>query len=192
MFPNVGENLPVDITFKDHKKSKEELIEMIKSRFMKAAPEKTQDENTLLGLTVRKPQGKINFANFFPEISLIKVTGKNEKFFSLVRNREHENISWILGEEYRLAPKEDTISVVPGFVGTYPNLMFEVPEVKLRAFVIAVKKMQTPKDYFSLIKRFGVSRKEKKFWHLFDDMNRNFIKLDPLDGGHLDLTRYEL
>lgn len=192
MFPNVGEDFPVSISFKNKKNAKEELIEMIKSRFMHTPPEKTQDEMTLLGLTTRKHEGDINFANFFPEISLIKVTGKNEKFFSLVRNREHENISWVLGEEYRLSPKEDTISVVPGIVGTYPSLMFEVPDVNLKAFVNTVKKIKSQKDFPVLIKKFGVSRKERKFWRLFDDMNSNYIKLDPLEGGHLDLTRYEL
>lgn len=192
MFPNVAEDLPVNISYKKSQNSKEELITMIKTRLMKTPTVQTLDEKVLLALTVPKLKEKINFANLFPEISLVKVTGRDEKFFSLVRNREHMNISWILGEEYRLSPKEDTISVVPGFVGPYPNLMFEVPGSKLKSFVKMVQKMKSKEDFVSLIKRFGVGRSDKKFWRLFDEMNSNYVKLDPLEGGHLDLSKYEL
>ena len=58
--------------------------------------------------------------------------------YSLVHNREHVNVSWILGESERFAPQEDSLTVRAGVLGAYPNMFFVVPETEIDAFSDAV------------------------------------------------------
>ena len=111
--------------------------------------------------------------------------------YSLVHNREHTNISWILDESERLAPEEDTLTIRAGVLGAYPNMFFVVPEDDVELFATAVSRLKSTNDYDRLVDGFGVRRSNRNFWSLFDEIN-SIQARDPVRSGALDLTRYEL
>ena len=60
-----------------------------------------------------KVKGRMRFPNFFPETSYLIVRKKDKSIdvYSVIKNREHANISWILSESLRLAPKKDYLKI---------------------------------------------------------------------------------
>lgn len=134
------------------------------------------------------------FARYFPELSLLKITTKDGdlRVFSLIHNKEHENISWVLGESLRMAPQEDSLTLQEGYWGSYPNMIFDIKEKDLKTFVARVAKIKSEQDYQSLVSSFGVRRTQANFWGHYDELNSHFRKTDPVNFGYLDLTRYEL
>ena len=60
------------------------------------------------------------------------------RLYSLVHNREHDNVSWMFGELERFAPQEDSLTVRAGVLGAYPNMFFVVPETEIEAFSTSV------------------------------------------------------
>ena len=130
----------------------------------------------------------------FPIFAVLLIRGKDGRaaIYSLVHNREHTNISWILGEAERFAPKEDTLTIEPGVLGAYPNMFFVVAESDIDRFATTVSNLKSTVDYEQLVSVFGVRRSNKEFWSLFDEINSIHHASDPVQSGALDLTRYEL
>lgn len=152
----------------------------------------TKSEAILRDIASVKPKGRFRFPNFFPENSYLIVKNENAapEVFTVVKNREHENISWILGESLRLAPKEDTLTLLPGFYSYYPNQFFSVEAKDLESFRDQVLKITNINDYQELCKKYAVSRVAPNFWETYDLLNATYKKNYPTEAGHLDLTRY--
>ena len=66
---------------------------------------------------------------WLPESALLVVEtpGRRQRTFSLLRNTAHASVSHLLGERSELRPDEDTLTVVPGVIGSYPNAFYRVP-----------------------------------------------------------------
>ena len=134
------------------------------------------------------------FARFFPELAVVQVRNEDGsvRLYSLVHNREHANVSWMLGESDRLAPQEDSLTMRAGLPGAYPNMFFVVPEAEIDTFSSAIAGIKSAADYERLIDRFGVRRSNEKFWSVYDAINSAYLAIDPVRSGTLDLTRYAL
>ncbi|MFN2377151.1 MAG: fatty acid cis/trans isomerase [Candidatus Binatia bacterium] len=59
-----------------------------------------------------------------------------------LRPGAHTNISTLLREDANRLPEEDTVTLVEGFLGAYPNAFHEVDAKDLPAFVDAVASLQ--------------------------------------------------
>jgi hypothetical protein len=138
--------------------------------------------------------GATPFARYLPELAilLLRRADGGARLYSLVHNREHENVSWITGESLRAAPLEDTLTIGEGVLGAYPSMIFVVDEAEAAAFSDAVRKITSPDGYRQLVERFGVKRSSGTFWAVFDEINQAAQKRQPLERGTLDLTRYDL
>lgn len=181
IFPDVLDDYPTNVNFHNPRKAKAEFVQ----KFWRPQSHQSGVPVTLAKL------GENNFANYFPELTFLRITGNNKtKVYSIIRNREHENISWILGEEFRLAPEEDSLTLIEGFAGAYPNLFLTVADGQLANFLVDIKLIKTKKDFNSFIKKYGVNRTDDKFWDLYDSLNSNYSEFDKLEAGVLDLTRY--
>ncbi len=134
------------------------------------------------------------FARYFPELAILLLKRKDgsAQAYSIVHNREHENVSWIMGEDLRLAPKEDTLTIRAGILGAYPNMFFVVDEQQLAAFSKMAGDISSRNDYVELVDRFGVRRTSHEFWEVYDLVGAIAQRTQPIDSGALDLTRYEL
>lgn len=216
VFPPLGLTEPTAVPFLEGRDSKKQMIEKILFGYLKpeargildhinwkkinpgeAIKDNTQQDNverSLWNIASVQAGEKTPFAQFFPDLSLLKVKMANGTFrvFSLIHNKEHENVSWILVESMRFAPQEDSLTIKEGYWGGYPNIIFDVSEKDLSQFVNQVQSLKTEKDYKKLKKQFAISRYNPEFWNHYDALIANFKKTAPVDFGYLDLTRYDM
>ena len=123
-------------------------------------------------------------------MQVIRNSGGREAY-SLLHNRAHSNIAQLFGEESRFIPEEDTLTVTPGFIGTYPNAFFQVNEKELSDFVSAVTGLKTEKDYAALLSLYGVRRNDPWFWQVSDRLYQYNLDNYDREAGLFDLNRYE-
>ncbi|MNJ98611.1 Fatty acid cis/trans isomerase (CTI) [compost metagenome] len=216
VFPTVASDMPTAIRYNNDSKAKSEFIHKVlfyrqneKTRGkLDALNWKNVDvssglkknmkldavESELRKVASVKANGNTPFARFFSEFSYLLV--KNEqgdtRVFSMILNREHENISWILGESLRLAPAENSLTIQEGFWGAYPVQFFAVDEKNLKAFVKSIQETKSGEAYKKLVSDYGVHRMSPQFWPVYDELNASFKKQNAVDFGYLDLTRYSL
>jgi hypothetical protein len=108
-----------------------------------------------------------------------------------VRNNAHLNITSLFGEKKFRAPEEDTLTVVSGFLGSYPNAFLVVDEAELNRFVQTVSAMRDENDYGSMLDDFGVRRTSPDFWRQSDAFHAAFEKKSPIEYGLFDYNRLE-
>jgi hypothetical protein len=215
VFPLVNRSTPTGVSYRNPARAEAEFIERVINERLpppvrgradalnwkvlllppgEAAPQLTATEQALRQIASIKAAGATPFARFFPDLALVLVRGKDgsARIYSLVHNREHDNISWMLAESERFAPQEDSLTIRPGVLGAYPNMFFLVPENEIKRFAIAVSQLKSATDYGRLVDMFGVRRSDEKFWSVYDAINAAHIANDPVRSALLDLTRYSL
>ncbi|HEY8271911.1 MAG TPA: fatty acid cis/trans isomerase [Pseudobdellovibrionaceae bacterium] len=221
MYPVLEKDLPTSVVYTSPKNSKKEFVEKVLFARMNekvrgamdfinwknidipenvlTQTEKAQRETIPIDSELRKiaavaAQDKTPFAQFFPDVALLQVKGKmgEQKVYSLIHNKEHQNISWILAESMRMSPEEDSLVIREGYWGSYPNMFFTVSEEQMSAFTSQVLKLKSAKDYAKLVRNFGVPRTQERFWSVYDEINAHFRKTAPTQFGYLDITRYEM
>jgi hypothetical protein len=80
---------------------------------------------------------------------------------------------------------------VRAFSGSYPNFFFSVEYKDVEAFVRQATSVQSAEDYQLFVARFGVRRTATNFWEQADWFQARHLAEQPLEGGVLDLNRYE-
>jgi len=85
----------------------------------------------------------------------------------------------MLGESDRLAPQEDSLTVLARVLGAYPNMFFVVREAEIDAFSRTVARLKSAADYERLIDSFGVRRSDERFWSVYDAINSAHLVSDP-------------
>lgn len=131
--------------------------------------------------------------SLMPEVSFLEVLGADpgENIYTIVHNDGYSNNAQIFKEAQRRIPQEDYLTVVKGFIGSYPNAFFQVPDGKLDDFVKAIESMRSEEDYSSLVSLYGVRRNAPAFWPLSDKLREHYQKNYPIEAGLFDLNRYE-
>ena len=125
-------------------------------------------------------------------VAYIQVNMKDgsHKVASIIINRWHDNVNALFGEEDRLKPEKDSLDILPGTYGSYPNVFFEVNEVDVPDFFDMLMNYKEEDKYTNKIRKYAISRSNKKFWDYFDAFQEAFYKRDPLNAGLYDLNRY--
>lgn len=138
-------------------------------------------------------QGSSSAYSYLPEVAFLQILAADggHEAYSLLHNRAHSNNAQLFGEDDRLLPDEDTLTVARDFVGAYPNMFFQINEKELSAFREQLMAMESPEHYTALVERFGVRRTAPWFWRLADDFTAQYRAEHPLEGGIFDLNRYE-
>lgn len=214
IFPYVDGNRPTQMKFKSLQDAKKEFVEQVLFSYVTpevrgpadtlnvksyAIPDKetkknplSTSEKILRSLASNKAVGTRRYPNFFPENSYIVVKHENgaPEIYTIIKNREHENVSWILAESLRLAPQEDTLTIIRGYHSYYPNQFFVVNEKTLMDFKNKALKLKTIEEYKKFTEEFAVSRVSDQFWPTFDLINATMKKESPIEFGYLDLSRY--
>jgi hypothetical protein len=129
-----------------------------------------------------------NGANLL-HLRIIHRDGKS-RVNTLVVNRWHDNVNSLFGEESRLDSSKDTIDIIKGSVGSYPNLFAVVHYKDLPDFFDLVSNFDGSEHYLQKIKKYFISRSDPKFWETFDWFQAHFEHADPLNAGLYDLNRY--
>ncbi|MFZ1745050.1 MAG: fatty acid cis/trans isomerase [Nitrospirales bacterium] len=110
---------------------------------------------------------------------------------TLIHNNGLSNVSHLFFEQQRRIPAEDTLTVVRGFLGAYPNALYHVEKSQLQDFVSAVETLSSEEDYQALVGHFGVSRSDPDFWKHSDALRIAYQKESPIEAGLLDYNRLE-
>lgn len=159
-----------------------------------AAPALQVAEQALSRLTNR-PASRLPVVQQLPEASLLRVVlpdGQRE-IYSLMRNRAHSNVAFMLGESWRYQPEQDTLTVYPGLLTSYPNFMFDLPASEVPQFVRALEQAGADASAFEqgVVARWGIRRSHPRFWFYFSDLTRYQQEREPREAGVLDMNRYE-
>ena len=133
---------------------------------------------------------------YLPELSFLRVYSAGSPpeqgaVYSLVFNKALENVSFMLMERNRRLPAEDTLTIVPGFAGSYPNFYFDVEEGRLPAFVSQILAIRQEDDVAKLEAIYGIHRSNPDFWVYSDFFNQRHLLAEPVTAGLFDLNRYE-
>lgn len=129
---------------------------------------------------------------YFPALSFLRVrTGEQSKYFTLVRDQAHTNITSLFNEKSNLVPEKDRLTFLHGLVGAYPNALFDVEEKALPEFRKALVALKSEKAYLEFRKQFGVLRSSDEFWAYADALHEHQSSKTPLFGRLFDFNRLE-
>ncbi|SFP50270.1 fatty acid cis/trans isomerase [Pseudomonas borbori] len=140
-----------------------------------------------------KPASRLRVIGRLPEATLLRVelAGGRREVYSLLRNRAHSNVAFLLGEHLRYQPALDTLSVYPGVLSSYPNFMFSLSAAEVPAFVAALEQARDAGTFERLVERWGIRRSHPEFWRYFHDLSAYIRETEPIEAGVLDMHRYE-
>ena len=132
--------------------------------------------------------------DLLPEVSFIRVKAKNPKeysVFSLLLNKSYKNIAFMLAEDYRHESENDTLTVVPGFIGSYPNFFFSVEQDELADFIEDLSHANTDAERELFYSYYGIRRSNPEFWSVYDWFNKQYKKQQGQFAGVFDMNRYQ-
>ncbi|WLG97777.1 fatty acid cis/trans isomerase [Pseudomonas sp. FP198] len=152
-----------------------------------------QDAEQALSRLVSRPAAGLRVIDQLPEATMLRVEtldGRRE-VYSLLRNRAHSNVAFLLGEALRYQPGLDTLTVYPGVLSSYPNFILNIPAGQVPAFVDAMENAPDAAAFERIVERWGIRRSHPQFWRYFHDLSRYIEETDPLEAGVLDMNRYQ-
>lgn len=159
-------------------------------------PEKYETpEDYLRAFTTLSKPGTSFFAlmdEHSANLAFIRIRLKNGKDIagSIIINRWHDSVAFILGEDTRLNPAKDSADFIPGLVGSYPNYFVDVREEDLPDFInLLANFKKSPQDMQRLAK-YAINRADDRLWDAYDWFQQRFYADEPIEGGLFDLNRY--
>ncbi|HET8731363.1 MAG TPA: fatty acid cis/trans isomerase [Moraxellaceae bacterium] len=149
-------------------------------------------DNALSRLTHQRGS-ELPVVMLLPESTLIRVRGPEGQraVYTLLRNRAHTNVAWMMGESLRFQPEKDRLMVFPGLLTSYPNFAFDVPVTDVSEFTDALLAVKDAKGLESVIGHWGIRRTHPDFWSFLDDVTEWQKEVDPREAGILDINRWE-
>ena len=127
---------------------------------------------------------------WLPEMAVLRVEdgAQPPRWFTLLRNTAHSNVSHLFREDAELRPDENTLTVVPGFIGDYPNAFYRLSRAELAAFTAAVRGLKSESDYRALADRFAVRRTNPAFWAHSDAVQDAYLAVGAARGRRCSTT----
>jgi hypothetical protein len=194
--PSTTLDLESGITFKTTD-PKRELLALMKTRLTPVLDTRF-DIDRHVDPTLSAPLHELESVHgaalqWLPESSLLVIEASDGSLrtFSLIRNTAHGSVSHLLGESRELRPDEDTLTVVPGVIGAYPNAFYRAKAAELPAMTAAIGKLRSEADYAAFARRWAVRRTNPDFWAFSDALIDRYQKDQSLEAGILDYNRYE-
>jgi hypothetical protein len=174
-----------------------ELYEMLRARLAPVL-EQGFDLSTVTDAALREELQTLagvrgRSLSLMPEAAFLRLdepTGGSH-YFTLLRNTGHLNVTHLADEKKALLPEENTLTVVPGFIGAYPNALYVVPRADLSEFTAAVRALSSEDDYRALADRFAIRRTHPQFWAYSDALQDAYLHLAPAEAGLFDYNRLE-
>ncbi|CAA9891257.1 Fatty acid cis/trans isomerase [Candidatus Methylobacter favarea] len=129
-----------------------------------------------------------------PEVSFLRIKGDDpakDFVYTLIRNKKLLNVSFIFGENLRREPEQDTLTVVPGFLGSYPNIFLAVQKEQLAPFIEQLQHAKTNADLDKFYSQYGIRRTNPEIWQYYDWFNKKYHAEQPENAGLFDMNLYE-
>ena len=128
---------------------------------------------------------KINLA-----VGRIHMEDEPDIVFSIVINRWHDNVSFLLKENAFLNPAKDRADFIEGFVGSYPNMFFDLRSDQVGKFLRMLSTYTGSEEDLKWLWEVGVNRGKQDFWVHYDWFQKRFKDEQPVQSGLFDLNRY--
>lgn len=185
--------LPIDYRTRDHKT---EMLDQFRQHLGPVLDSSLSLERVADG-AVRQPLRQLavqrgRALSWLPEITLLHVPDANgDRWFTLLRNSAHSNIAHLFAEENRRLPDEDTLTVLRGVVGAYPNVFLRVPRAELPALAQRIAGLRDEAGYAAFLDKYGIRRTSEGFWAISDALHRDMQGSMGIEYGLLDYNRLE-
>jgi hypothetical protein len=135
------------------------------------------------------------FVKLLPEVSFLRVRvgtdPSQDLVYALVHNDAHTNVAFMFDEAERRLPEEDTLTVLRGHFGSYPNFFFEIDAPDAGAFVEALQELRSDADLERFVGRHGIRRSDARYWETVDWLHGDLRRRSPREAGLYDLDRYQ-
>ncbi len=187
-----------------------EFFEQIKSRMGKAADSSYSISSCTIEACKKSDQEEdttfiVNMLNkistikgreleLLPEVSFLRIKSRrpeNDLVYTLLHNKAFANVAFMIAENLRRKPKDDTLTIVPGFIGSYPNIFFTVSEEELGEFYSGLKNAKSKTAIEAFYSHFAIRHTNPEIWHNSDWFNDQHKKQRGLEAGIFDLSRYK-
>ena len=139
----------------------------------------------------------VSWPQFMPDIAYLRVEGDNGEtwVYSFIADRGYKAHNVMLAESLNRDPQYDTLSWYRGFVGAYPNVMYDVPKEKRARFLYEFRELFDQASFQRFEAKWGVARNSNRFWSLYDWFHAykasSHPGVDPVDQGIVDLSQYD-
>jgi hypothetical protein len=131
----------------------------------------------------------------FPNTAFLRIvvdgSVENDLVYTIVRNKSYLNTTSLTAGENTRIKSEDTIDIVKGFVGAYPNFFFQIKFEDLDKFIELYAQIDDNAKYNTLVGLYGVRRTNPQFWKTSDWFYDKFKHDSPRYAGVFDLNRYQ-
>jgi hypothetical protein len=134
-----------------------------------------------------------------PEIQVVQdlafihvVTGNKDKdlAYTIIRNKALSNNSFMFGEERRRIVEDDTLTLVKGYTGSYPNSFVRVQIDEVEEFVETFLKIRDQLSYYNAARKYAIRRTDPNFWQEADWHYQKYLKNEPVEAGLFDMYRF--
>jgi len=128
----------------------------------------------------------------FPDVSFIRIRnpGTADLAYTVILNKGYTNITSMFQNEDHRDRTQDTLTVVKGLEGSYPNFFFDLDVKDVDAFVARFESITTRGEYEKFVGLYGLRRTNTDFWSVSDWLQNWAAKNQPLHAGIFDLSRY--
>jgi hypothetical protein len=109
---------------------------------------------------------------------------------TIVINRWHDNVAFLVKEDARLDPSKDSANFLQGLIGSYPNFFVDVREEDLPDFFDLLANFKKTPENMARLAKYGINRADERFWETYDWFQQRFMADEPVRGGLFDLNRY--
>ena len=129
----------------------------------------------------------------FPDTALVQVTDESDaggRAYTLILNKGYKNLTSLFSNEDNRDLEYDTLTVLRGVSGAYPNFFFTVPADEIQIFIDGMRKVRNRQDYEKVVALYGIRRTNPAFWATADWFQDTVAVERPREAGILDLNRY--
>jgi hypothetical protein len=132
----------------------------------------------------------------FPDVAFVRIktaSPETDLAYTLIRNKAYLSVTSLLVDESKRDQRDyahDTLTVVRGTEGSYPNFFFVVEPEELEDFANRYVNIQTRDDYEHFVGIYGIRRTNDSFWETADWFQDEYAEQEPVQSGLFDLNRY--
>jgi hypothetical protein len=132
----------------------------------------------------------------FPDVAFVRIktaSPETDFAYTLIRNKAYLTVTSMLADERKRDQRDyahDTLTVVKGLEGSYPNFFFVVEPDELEDFSSRHINIRTRDDYERFVGIYGVRRTNDTFRETADWFQDEYAGQEPVLSGLFDLNRY--
>jgi hypothetical protein len=178
----------------------QELYQMLSTHLSNVLPSGTTYDKNILSEKQFSALASLDFlpaqqATLMPETTVIVIKNDEEPekidVFTALRNSAHYNVNSLFEEEENREPSKDTLTLVHGLLGSYPDAFWFIKASDITGSIEQLKSIKNEKDYKALLDKVGMRRTNPEFWTFSDNLLRWSEEQYPIEGGLLDYNRLE-